>query len=187
MAPKQKITKEIILEAAFQITREKGFENVNTRNLAKQLGCSTQPIYSQYSNMDELKKEFHRYAATHFDEYALESLRCDDYFKKLGRLYINFAKNESNLFKLLFMSELLGLKSFSDMYTDEDNLEVAKMLSEDLDLSLEIAKNLYMKVWIFNHGVASMIATNTIILADGEAEAMIDDACDAFITQALNK
>ena len=57
MAPKQIITKEIILEAAFKITREMGFENVNARSLAKALGCSTQPIYSRYTNMDELKKK----------------------------------------------------------------------------------------------------------------------------------
>lgn len=187
MAPKQKITKEMILKAAFQITREEGFENVNTRRLAKKLGCSTQPIYSQYSNMEELKKEFHHYAASHFDDYALETLQKENYFKELGHAYINFARNESNLFRVLFMSELLGLKSFSDMYTDEDNIEVAKMLSDELEISLEDAKNLYLKVWIFNHGVASLIATNTIVLPEGEAEKMIDDACDALIAQALNK
>ena len=184
MAPKQKITKEMILEAAFKITKESGFESVNARSLAKVIGCSTQPIFSRYATMTELKKEFHGYVGNYFNEYALNKMQGENAFHELGLAYINFAKYDSNLFKLLFMSELMGLNQFADMFTDEENLEVAKGLSLRLGISLELAKNLYMKVWIFNHGIASMVATKSITLPVGEAEKMMEDVYVAFVAQA---
>lgn len=183
MAPKQKITKENILKAAFEITRKEGFENVNARSLAKEMGCSTQPIFSRYNNMTELKKEIHSYVGSYFNEYAFEMMKDENAFRQLGLAFINFAKNESNLFKLLFMSEMMGLKDFEDMYIDEDNVEVAKGLATKLGISLKEAKRLYVKVWIFNHGIASMIATKSIILQDGESEKMMDEAYEAFVLQ----
>lgn len=184
MAPKQKITKEMILKAAFEITKNNGFENVNARSLAKEIGCSTQPIFSRYNNMAELGTEFHAYVANYFNEYAYEKMKSQNPIRDLGLAFINFAKNESNLFKLLFMTEMMGLKDFDDMYTDEDNIEVAKSLSKSLELPIEEAKKLYVKVWIFNHGIASMLATNSLVLAKGEAEKMMDEAFNAFVAQA---
>lgn len=184
MAPKQKITKEMILEAAFNITKENGFESVNARSLATKIGCSTQPIFSRYASMIDLKKDFHVYVGNYFNEYAFSKMQGDNAIRELGLAYINFGKNNSNLFKLLFMSELMGLNEFSDMFGDEDNVEVARVLSENIGISLEVAKNLYMKIWIFNHGIAVMAATKSINLQDGEAEKMMDDAYEAFVLQA---
>ena len=184
MAPKQKITKEMILEAAFSITQEFGFESVNARSLATKIGCSTQPIFSRYATMTDLKKDFHGYVGNYFNEYAFSKMQGDNSIRELGLAYVNFGKNNSNLFKLLFMSELMGLNEFSDMFGDEDNLEVARILSENIGISLEVAKNLYMKIWIFNHGIAAMAATKSINLQDGEAEKMMDDAYVAFVSQA---
>lgn len=184
MAPKQKITNEMILEAAFKITRRSGFESVNARSLAKEIGCSTQPIFSRYENMVVLKKEFHVYLGNYFNQYAFEKMKDENPIRQLGLAYINFAKDESNLFRLLFMSEMLGLNRFEDMYEDLDNLEIAKTLSKKLEISLKQAKKLYLKVWIFNHGIAALIATMSINLVDGEVEKMMDDGYEAFVNQA---
>ncbi|MEI3065320.1 MAG: TetR family transcriptional regulator [Oscillospiraceae bacterium] len=43
------------MDAAVEVLREGGFSAVNARSVAKKLGCSTQPIYSSFQNMDELK------------------------------------------------------------------------------------------------------------------------------------
>lgn len=47
-----KITKEMILACGYELAKTNGIENINARNLAKSLGCSTQPIYSQFPNME---------------------------------------------------------------------------------------------------------------------------------------
>jgi AcrR family transcriptional regulator len=183
MPPKEKITKEMILVAAFQITREKGFDSVNSRSLAKVIGCSTQPIFSHYETMADLKKDFHGYLGKYFDEYAISRAQnAENFSHEIGRAYISFARNESNLFQVLFMSECFGLNGFSDMFADEGNLEAAKGLAKKLEISLEAGKNLYMKTWIFLHGIASLIATKSINLTDEEAEKMHREASDSFLT-----
>lgn len=184
MPPKQKITKEMILDATFQITREKGFEGVNARCLAKIIGCSTQPIFSQYSSMADLKQDFHGYLGKYFDDYAIgKAVQAENFSHEIGRAYIEFARNESNLFQVLFMSECFGLNGFSDMFADEGNLEAARGMSIKLGISLEAAKDVYMKTWVFLHGIASLIATKSINLSDAEAEKMHREASEAFLKQ----
>lgn len=41
MPPKVKITKEMVLNAAFEITRVDGIEAINAKNVAAYLKCST--------------------------------------------------------------------------------------------------------------------------------------------------
>lgn len=55
--PKQRITKEMVVEAAFEIARKEGAEKVIVKNIAERLGCSVQPIYSYCSNMEGLREE----------------------------------------------------------------------------------------------------------------------------------
>lgn len=182
MPPKQKITKEMILEATFQITRDKGFESVNARNLAKEIGCSTQPIYTHYAAMADLKKDFFGYLTNYYNEYALSRAHRSNFSRELGLAYIEFAKNDPNLFQVLFMSEIVGLNGFSGML-GEKNIEVAGVMSRKLSIGIEAAKNLLLKEWIFMHGIASMIATKSIKLSDGEAEKMLGEAYNAFLAQ----
>lgn len=186
MPPKQKITKEMILEAAFNITRNEGYEAVNARSLAKVIGCSTQPVFSQYAAMADLKKDFFKYLTDYYNEYALSRVQGKFFSGDLGLAYIDFAKNESNLFKVLFMSEVVGMNGFSDVLW-EGNLEVAVAMSNRLNISLEAAKNLLMKTWIFMHGIAAMVATKSIKLREGEAEEMLKEARAAFLQQEKSK
>lgn len=54
MARKETITKNDILNAAFEMARTEGFSQVSARTLAAKAGCSTQPIFRVYKNMEEL-------------------------------------------------------------------------------------------------------------------------------------
>ncbi len=58
MPPKAKITKDMILNIVFDITRDTGYETVNARSISNKLLCSTRPILLAIKNMDELKTEF---------------------------------------------------------------------------------------------------------------------------------
>lgn len=57
MSATKKITKDMIVDAALEIFRAEGFDAVTSRRVAFKLGCSTQPIYFEYKNMDELKND----------------------------------------------------------------------------------------------------------------------------------
>ena len=68
--PKQRITKEMVVEAAFEIARNDGTEQVLVKNIAEKIGCSVQPIYSYCRNMDGLKADVTGRALEFVREFA---------------------------------------------------------------------------------------------------------------------
>ena len=69
MARKETITVARILETAFAMTREEGFANVTARKVAARAGCSTQPIFRTYKNMEELWSAVYLKAISFFQDY----------------------------------------------------------------------------------------------------------------------
>jgi len=104
MARKIQITQDFIVNTAFQLARKEGIENVTARKLAAKAECSTQPIFRMYENMDELYKDVFNMAVSFFSFYYE---RCEknhaEPFVNLGYAYIRFAKEEKDLFRLLFL------------------------------------------------------------------------------------
>ena len=115
--PKQKITKEMILDAAFTLLRTKGHEAVNARSIASQAGCSVQPIYSCYSNMPELMEELFVYTQQYLTEYVEKNADKNYYFASIGRCHIGFAREERYLFCFLFLSRYMNINSLEDIQT----------------------------------------------------------------------
>ena len=60
MGRKVRITREMILEAAYEILDESGIGAVGIKAIASKLGCSTQPVSWVFGSMKELKKELFR-------------------------------------------------------------------------------------------------------------------------------
>ena len=116
MARKESVTIRDILENAFEMTREEGFASVTARKVAVRVGCSTQPIFRVYKNMEELWGEVYKKAVLFFqDYYDLFPQMGTVPFSNLGMAYIAFAKEEKNLFRLLFLSEFAARKSLYEI------------------------------------------------------------------------
>ena len=62
MGRKVRITREMILQAAYEILDASGIGAVGIKAIASRLGCSTQPVSWVFGSMKELKKELFRYA-----------------------------------------------------------------------------------------------------------------------------
>ena len=54
MPPKVKYEKSQIIDAAVQLVRESGLENLTARRLASKLGCSVCPIFTVFKSMEEV-------------------------------------------------------------------------------------------------------------------------------------
>ena len=106
MSRKATITQKEIVNAAFKITRKEGFEQITSRRLAAAAGCSTQPIFRIYDNMDALKKDVYAKAAAYYEDYYKDYTKTHETpFVDLGMAYINFARRYPHLFRLLFLSD----------------------------------------------------------------------------------
>ena len=93
-----KITKEMILNTAFEIAREKGFEKISNRELDKKMNCSIRPIYYQFKNVEELNKELYKKIERYFYEFLIDNMIKDvPLYKQIGINYIKFAIAENNL------------------------------------------------------------------------------------------
>lgn len=183
MPPKAKIFKETILEAAFVLTREKGFECVNARSLALQLGCSTQPIFRIYKDMAELKKDLFSHVESFYNRYLETRMDPGNLFLSIGMAYISFAREESNLFRMIFMDHHFKVNNFMDMLEGDENTAIASGIAAAHGISLEDARLLYVETWLFTHGIASMLVTNSFTFQEKEIEQMLRNAFMGFLIQ----
>lgn len=160
MPPKIRFDREQIVQAALDIVRKDGQSALNARAVAQKLGCSTQPIFREFANMSELKDAVIRQANLVYDRYIEESKNLDDKpYRATGIAYTCFAREEGELFKLLFMRDRRG-EVYSDKLED-DNLEyILSAIMQSTGLSREQAYDFHMLMWFFIHGLAVMIATH---------------------------
>lgn len=169
-----KIQKEDILNAAFEIVREQGIEKLNVRDIVKKLNCSVQPIYYQFNNFEELKSELIRKIEKYFYNFLMEHTNKEiPVYKQIGINYIKFAKKESKLFQILFMTESdLTPKEFVAK-DDEDFKELEKYIKISTELSDDDLKEFHIKMWIFTHGIATLVANNTCNLTDEQISKLL--------------
>ncbi len=173
MPPKVRFGKERVLDAALQVTREGGIDAVNARSVAKKLGCSTQPLFSVFGSMDELKNGVTDVALSIYEEHILEITKDSAApYLGIGRAYIDFARVEPELFRLLFMSgrvkpELNG--------TWDKSLEYATgALMEKTGCTREQAAALHRHMWIYAHGLAVLLVTHCLELGEAETDKLLE-------------
>lgn len=168
-----KITKEMILNAAFQITKTDGFDKVSNRTIAKKLNSSIRPIYYQFKNVDELNKELYTMISKYFYKYIMNDIETSPLpYKQIGINYINFAKKENKLFQLLFMSDN---KNFMETLTKQKDefTKILDIIKKYTKLKSEVVENFHTEIWIFTHGIATLVANSTIDLTDEEISKLL--------------
>lgn len=158
MPPKVKVTKEEIINAAVDIVRNSGAEAINARTVASALNCSTQPVFSNFATMDELRLAVVEKADVLCQEYMQREVESGEFpaYKANGMAYIRFAKEEKELFKLLYMRDRsCELIPEGSELTDE----MESIVHNNTGLSGADAKLFHLEMWAYVHGIATMFAT----------------------------
>lgn len=187
MPPKVKVTQDQIIQAAMDIVRESGIDALNARALAKQLDCSIQPIFKNFETMGSLKQALLEKAQKIYDAYTQKGTENPNPFLGIGLGYIQFAQEEKNLFKLLFMTNEFKQTSLIQIIKDDENQEVVRLVAQLSGLSLVLSEQLFIDVWLITHGIASMCATNDIELSLDEVTTILRDAFAGFKHQLLKE
>lgn len=183
MARKETITIDMILDTAFAMTREEGFANVTARKVAAKAGCSTQPIFRVYKNMDELWDAVYEKAAGFFqDYYGLYPRTGKAPFSNLGMAYIAFAREEKHLFELLFVNGTQRRKSMYELLNGEEG-NVVYEINLAKAAGCPDPGSLFMKMWIFIHGAACMTLTGDYDLSDVQTLELLSDSYESFTNQ----
>ncbi len=164
MPPKAKITKEMIVDTAFEIVQKEGVDKVTARSISEQLKCSTQPVLYYFSTVEDIKKMVYIKADEYHANYILNTeIDYGNPMLAIGMNYIKFAIEERNLFRFLFQSNELSGVGMLDWLESEELLPMLAVLQKELGMSMEDTKEVFSMLFIFVHGYASLYANNTMI------------------------
>lgn len=176
MPPKNKFTKEQVISAALAVTRKNGIGGLTARSLAAELGASAKPIFGLFQNMEQVQNQVIAAANELYQSYIQKGMAQNRYppYKGSGMAYIQFAKEEKELFKLLFMRDRTGEKIEERR---EDIRPILDIIQKNLGIGEEEAYIFHLELWLYVHGIAAMIATGFL---DWDAEFISRALTDAY-------
>lgn len=172
MPPIKKYNKELIIDIALRLIKEEKIDSLNARRIAKELNSSVQPIFHYFTSMDELKKIVNEKIFEIYKSYLQKDLTDGSTYRKMGLNHIKFAQEYPEYFKIIFMQQT-KLSTDKFLYENDIGKEILKKGQEFTKLSLNEQKEFHQKVWIFTHGIACLLATKTISIAENEIEALL--------------
>lgn len=183
MPPKAKITKDMIINAAFKIVRKSGVENLNTRSISKILNCSTQPILYHFATIVEIKNETYQKADSYHTAYITAIQEdCANPMLEIGLLYIRFAATEKELFRFLFQSNKFDNNNFNDLVDNENLQPILKFLECESGLSNAQTKEIFISIFLVAHGFASMLANNAMNYDEAFAIRLLKNTFSGVLT-----
>ena len=173
MPPKVKITKDEIVAVTLDLLRREGEDAMNARSIASALGCSTQPVFSNFASMEELQGAVANAAYTYYRSFLAEEMQGGKYppYKAYGMAYIRFAREEKALFRALFMCDRKG----REMIPTDDFSESVDMIMQANGISREQAELWHMEMWSCVHGIGTMLATSFLDLDEELISRMISN------------
>ncbi len=183
MGRKTKITREMILQAAYELLDESGIGTVAIKSIALRLGCSTQPVSWQFGSMTELKRELFGYAAKKLYGSLEDEMRGKEAIEAFfisGKHYLSGACDHPHVFRFINVDDtketvgeqILGEKSIFDFQFNE---EAYKMLTEQYDISAEAIGMAVRDIVIYTHGLAVMMMYDSYKLSKDIAYRMMYD------------
>jgi AcrR family transcriptional regulator len=184
MTQKAFFTREAIVEAAFTLTREKGWAGVTARNIARKLGSSTMPIYSSMKSMDEIEVEVKERAEALMLEYQKREY-TENSALNMAVGYVTFARDERNHFRFLFVDKPTaparsGDRTGGSALTFDQFLAGARpaRLVDQAPSAMEDPR--ILKSWIFTHGLASLVSGGVLDLPDERIRSLLMESGEAF-------
>ena len=178
MPPKAKVTKAMVLDAAFQLVRAQGDSALSVRAVAERLGCSTQPVMYNFASIDELRAEVYRTADSFHTSYILPRPDClENPLLQLGLNYIRFGAKERNLFRFLFQSNQFGGATLQDLMANPALGPMLQLTTAEAGCTPDEAGEAFALLFITAHGMASLLANN--------AMEYDENACSRLLVQAF--
>ncbi len=163
MPPKPKITIDMVVNAAFEIDRKTGAENINARTVSQKLNCSTQPVMYHFATIEELKRAAYEKTDKYHSEYLMTfSETRESVMLEIGLNYIRFAVEEPNLFRFLFQSGFAVQNNLLEMINSEELIPILSAMQKEMKMNIAQTKEVFITLALFVHGYASIITNNSL-------------------------
>ena len=93
----------------------------------------------------------------------------------LGLNYVRFGMEEKNLFRFLFQTDKFGGKDVSALMSDPGLSEIMKIMAAGLKTETEQAKEMFLTFFCVAHGMASLLANNSMEYDEGQCKKMLEN------------
>ena len=164
----KKVSKDEIIDAAAEVLRDEGFSAVNARSVARKLGCSTQPIYFCFRNMEELKAALTERAIERHTQRVRESLRAhagnDSRYSSYGMGFVKFAAEEKQLFRWLYLEG----RQPGPYQDDVLKSEIIDVVIDEFGYDRETACSFHRDMLYYSYGLAILANTDHLNLSEKE-------------------
>ncbi|KRM07317.1 TetR/AcrR family transcriptional regulator [Lactobacillus kitasatonis] len=156
MARKKEISKDKILDTAYKMAIKDGIEGLTARSIAKAGHFSTQPLYLEFDNMEDLRAQVLKRISDDLRAHILQQKYTGEPLIDLDLSYIDFAKKHVNLFRAMFVDGKFGSKIIADTLMD---LGVEKFNEQypDTDYDQDRIHNIVVANWISTTGMAALV------------------------------
>lgn len=159
MAPKNKFTKEEMVNAALQVVRLNGIDRLTAKTMADELGTSTQPIFTAFGSMDTVRQEVYDSAIRLYDKYTTAGLKEKIPFLGVGMQYIRFAWDEPELYRFLFLTRTQNNKYSAMTAMRRLQALVRPTLMNVYHITAEEADIYFRDLWFVVHSLSTLIVT----------------------------
>lgn len=175
MPPKPKFTKDEIVSAALGVVSREGPRALTAKALGNALNASATPIFTVFSSMSDVQAAVKAAAMERFVSYAHKAGADMPIFKQVGMGMVSFAREEPQLYQLVFMSQNSGVTSFADIYAHLGSVadECLDTIQKDYGLSERDARALFEHSWVHTYGIAALCATGMCELTREEISRML--------------
>ncbi|WP_062049151.1 TetR/AcrR family transcriptional regulator [Bacillus sp. JCM 19034] len=182
MPPKNKFSKEQIVDAAFNIAKTEGIDSMTIRKVADQLGSSIAPIYVNFNDVEELKRAVIK-KVVDLNQHLLNEQHSGNPFGDIGVVSLRFAMEYPNLFRDFVMKQNDYFQAFDQEMGDK----LVGLMKKDPELegfTDEELKLILFKMRAFQMGISVMVA-NRLLHEEYDIEKMkeiLDCAAEDVVT-----
>ncbi|MCR5420137.1 MAG: TetR/AcrR family transcriptional regulator [Lachnospiraceae bacterium] len=177
MPPKARVTRQMVLDAAFNVVKSKGYENLSVRNVADHLKCSTQPILYNYDGVEELREEVYKVAIKYHSLYIVAKKNEDkNTLISLGLNHVRFGYKEKNLFRFIFQSNKFGDEEIKSFLNNPEYAGMVEILSSGLKMDIVEAKEMFFAYLCTAHGIASFVSNDSVEYEEARYLKILEDA-----------
>lgn len=180
MARKKEIFKQQILEVAYKMAIENGVDSLTARKVAEAADCSTQPIYLEFKNMNDLRHQVLEMIQEKIKSSVFEESFVGDPLIDLELSYIYFAAKHPQLFRAMYVEGKFGSANISE-FSMEIGLRKLEESYPENDFSEDKKRNIVTGSWIIATGIGALVATGMIEINQDQMVEILSAQINDFI------
>jgi AcrR family transcriptional regulator len=159
-------TREAILSAARDLIAEKGADNLSLREIARRIDYSPAGLYEYFGSKEEIICALCDRGNAQLSSYLKRvplDLPLEDYLVELLEAYLDFARQNPELYTVMFLQLTIGMSEFPTELPSEDSFGfLAKAVQRGIDEGLFSTTDNYglfeiaYSMWAMAHGMAML-------------------------------